>query len=141
MDPVLSSTLLLTTLMGVGLVFFLRAASKDRTTTVEVNSSRPPLEVLEGLRRWLLERGWSVTDGDPERQVMRFEGSVAASTALTSGAMVSSQPMAVHCSAASSALAAEGCCSARAALTVPASAMRHLAAAAAEALAAGAAAW
>ena len=38
MDPVLSSTLLLTTLMGVGLVFFLRAASKDRTTTVEVNS-------------------------------------------------------------------------------------------------------
>tara|TARA_B100001939_G_scaffold340587_1_gene348892 strand:+ start:78 stop:632 length:555 start_codon:yes stop_codon:yes gene_type:complete len=82
MDPVLSSTLLLTTLMGVGLVFFLRAASKDRTTTVEVNSSRPPLEVLEGLRRWLLERGWSVTDGDPERQVMRFEGSVAASTPL-----------------------------------------------------------
>ena len=42
----LSSTLLLTLLIAVGLVFFLRAASKDRTTTVEVRSSRPPLEVL-----------------------------------------------------------------------------------------------
>ena len=47
MDPVLSSTLLLTTLMGVGLVFFLRAASKDRTTTVEVNSSRPHWRCLK----------------------------------------------------------------------------------------------
>jgi len=46
MDPVLSSTLLLTTLMGIGLGFFLRAASKDRTTTVDVNSSWPPVLVL-----------------------------------------------------------------------------------------------
>ena len=54
----LSSTLLLTLLLAVGLVFFLRAASKDRTTTVEVRSSRPPLEVLSQLSEWLLQRGW-----------------------------------------------------------------------------------
>ena len=82
MDPVLASTLLLTSLMGVGLVFFLRAASKDRTTTVEVNSSRPPLEVLDGLRQWLTSRGWQITASDAERQVMRFEGAVSASTPL-----------------------------------------------------------
>ena len=46
MPPALGSTLLLTLLLAVGLVFFLRAASKDRTTVVEVRSSRPPLEVL-----------------------------------------------------------------------------------------------
>ena len=79
MDPVLSSTLLLTTLMGIGLGFFLRAASKDRTTTVDVNSSRPPVEVLDGLNHWLLARGWQASGGDPERQVMRFEGAVASS--------------------------------------------------------------
>ena len=39
------STLLLTVLLAIGLVFFLRAASKDRTTVVDVHSPRPPLEV------------------------------------------------------------------------------------------------
>ena len=82
MDPVLSSTLLLTSLMGIGLGFFLRAASKDRTTTVDVNSSRPPVEVLDGLNHWLLARGWQARGGDPERQVMRFEGAVASSLPL-----------------------------------------------------------
>ena len=82
MDPIFSSTLLLTLLMGVGLFFFLRAASKDRTTLVEVTSSRPPLEVLDGLNRWLIARGWRAVTGDPQRQVLRFEGEVAASRAL-----------------------------------------------------------
>jgi len=40
--PTLASTLLLTLLLAVGLVFFLRAASKDRTTVVEVHSPAPP---------------------------------------------------------------------------------------------------
>ena len=33
-----SSTLLLTLLMAIGLVFFLRDASKDRTTVLEMRS-------------------------------------------------------------------------------------------------------
>ena len=36
------STLLLTVLLAIGLVFFLRAASKDRTTVVDVMSPEPP---------------------------------------------------------------------------------------------------
>jgi hypothetical protein len=82
MDPILSSTLLLTVLMGIGLVFFLRAASKDRTTVVEVNSSRPPLEVLEGLDQWLQQRGWQTIASDPTQQVLRFEGQVDASVPM-----------------------------------------------------------
>lgn len=80
--PTLASTLLLTLLLAVGLVFFLRAASKDRTTIVDVHSPRPALEVLEGLSGWLTNRGWHTAAADPERTMLRFEGKVEASTPL-----------------------------------------------------------
>ncbi|MEB3199770.1 MAG: cofactor assembly of complex C subunit B [Synechococcaceae cyanobacterium] len=80
--PTLGSTLLLTLLLAIGLVFFLRAASKDRTTVVDVQSPRPPLEVLDGLTSWLSARGWSTEAGDPARQVLRFRGQVRASWPL-----------------------------------------------------------
>lgn len=82
MAPALGSTLLLTLLLTVGLVFFLRAASKDRTTVVEVHSPRPPLEVLEGLSQWLQQRGWQAEAGDPQRRLLRFSGEVGASGSL-----------------------------------------------------------
>jgi hypothetical protein len=82
MTASLRSTLLLTLLLAIGLVFFLRAASKDRTTVVDVRSPRPALEVLEGLSAWLVARGWHPLDSDPERQVLRFRGEVAASGVL-----------------------------------------------------------
>lgn len=76
------STLLLTLLLAIGLVFFLRAASKDRTTTVEVRSSRPPLEVLPALTGWLEARGWQTAGGDPDRRHLVFRAAVASSPAL-----------------------------------------------------------
>jgi hypothetical protein len=76
--PTLGSTLLL----AIGLVFFLRAASKDRTTVVEIHSPNPPVEVLEGLCTWLAERGWRSLTGEPERRLLRFEGEVSASAPL-----------------------------------------------------------
>ena len=76
------STLVLTLLLAIGLVFFLRAASKDRTTVVDVHSPRPALDVLEGLVAWLQARGWQPTDKDPQRQVLRFSGQVQASLPL-----------------------------------------------------------
>jgi hypothetical protein len=77
------STLLLTLLLAVGLIFFLRAASKDRTTVVDVHSPRPALDVLEGLSAWLQARGWKPTAKDPQRQVLRFQGEVRASVPLS----------------------------------------------------------
>lgn len=82
MVPTLASTLLLTLLMAIGLVFFLRAASKDRTTVVDVHSPRPPLEVLAGLSQWLQERGWQPETGHPETRLLSFTGTVAASSGL-----------------------------------------------------------
>ncbi|MEI6032121.1 MAG: cofactor assembly of complex C subunit B [Synechococcaceae cyanobacterium ELA739] len=78
----LASTLLLTLLLAIGLVFFLRAASKDRTTVVDVHSPRPPLEVLDGLSSWLNQRGWSTEGGDAERQLLRYRGQVRSSLPL-----------------------------------------------------------
>gem|GEM_PF-108173 len=77
------STLVLTLLLAIGLVFFLRAASKDRTTVVDVHSPRHPVDVLEGLVAWLQARGWKPTAKDPQRQVLRFTGEVRASLPLS----------------------------------------------------------
>jgi hypothetical protein len=77
------STLLLTLLLAIGLVFFLRAASKDRTTTVEVRSSKPALEVLGALSTWLEERGWQAEASDPERRSVLYRGQVTSSPLLT----------------------------------------------------------
>jgi hypothetical protein len=79
----LGSTLVLTLLLAIGLVFFLRAASKDRTTVVDVHSPRPAVAVLEGLLAWLQARGWQPTAKDPQRQVLRFAGDVRASLPLS----------------------------------------------------------
>ncbi len=83
MRSVFLSTLSLTLLLAIGLVFFLRAASKDRTTVVDIQSPLPPLEVLNGISAWLDARGWKRDGGDADRQVLRFSGSVASSFPLT----------------------------------------------------------
>ncbi len=79
MQNVFSSTLLLTFLLAVGLVFFLRAASKDRTTVIDVFSPLPPLVLLNGISVWLEDRGWKNEGGDPDKQLLRFNGNVASS--------------------------------------------------------------
>ena len=68
----LNSTLLLTILLAIGLFFFLRASSKDRTTIVEISSSQQPIEVLNGLCEWLNLRGWKQTGGDFEQRILIF---------------------------------------------------------------------
>tara|TARA_B100000214_G_C23968674_1_gene628990 strand:- start:2389 stop:2946 length:558 start_codon:yes stop_codon:yes gene_type:complete len=79
MQYYLSSTLLLTILLAIGLIFFLRAASKDRTTVVEVFSSLPALEVLDGITSWLELRGWRSDGGDIDKKVLKFTGYVSSS--------------------------------------------------------------
>ena len=82
MQSAFSSTLFLTILLAIGLVFFLRAASKDRTTVVDVQSPLPPLEVLNGISFWLEERGWKKNGGNVEEKLLLFNGSVASSNFL-----------------------------------------------------------
>ena len=82
MPTFFSSTLFLTVLLAIGLVFFLRAASKDRTTDVDICSPLPPLIVLDGITIWLEQRGWKRKSVDIERQWLQFYGNVAFSKTL-----------------------------------------------------------
>ena len=78
----LNSTLLLTILLAIGLFFFLRASSKDRTTVVELTSSKQPLEVLNVIYEWLNLRGWQQLGGDFDQRILIFKGQVIASKFL-----------------------------------------------------------
>ena len=82
MQSAFSSTLFLTILLAIGLVFFLRAASKDRTTVVDIKSPLPPLEVLKGISLWLEKRGWKTNGGNVDEKLLLFHGSVASSSVL-----------------------------------------------------------
>ena len=82
MQSAFSSTLFLTILLAIGLGFFLRAASKDRTTVVDVQSPLPPLDVLKGISFWLEERGLKKNGGNVEEKLLVFNGNVASSTFL-----------------------------------------------------------
>ena len=78
----LNSTLLLTILLAIGLFFFLRASSKDRTTVVEITSSQKPIEVLNVMYEWLNLRGWKQTGGDFDQRILTFKGQVVSSKLL-----------------------------------------------------------
>ena len=78
----LNSTLLLTILLAIGLFFFLRASSKDRTTTVEITSSQKPIEVLKVIYEWLDLRGWNQIGGDFDQRILIFKGQVVSSKFL-----------------------------------------------------------
>ncbi len=78
----LNSTLVLTILLSIGLFFFLRASSKDRTTVVEISSSQQPVKVLNDLYEWLNLRGWKQTGGDFDQRILIFKGQVVSSKFL-----------------------------------------------------------
>ena len=82
MTYTINSTLLLTILLAIGLFFFLRASSKDRTTIVEITSSQKPVEVLNVLYEWLNLRGWKQTGGDFDQRTLTFKGQVVSSKLL-----------------------------------------------------------
>ncbi len=78
----LNSTLLLTILLAIGLFFFLRASSKDRTTVVEISSSQKSLKVLNDLCEWLNLRGWKQSGGNSDKKILIFKGQVVSSKFL-----------------------------------------------------------
>jgi len=74
--PTLLSTFLLTLLLGVGLLFFIRAAIKDRTQVVTLVSEQPETSLLSQLQQYLTNRAYRVTKVDADAQQMTFEGVV-----------------------------------------------------------------
>lgn len=74
--PVLTSTLALTLLLLVGLVFFIRASAKDRTTTLKLASQIPAESLLPQFQQYFDDRAYRVADVDPQQGQVTFGGFV-----------------------------------------------------------------
>jgi hypothetical protein len=73
---ILSSTLLLTLLLAVGLIFFIRASVKDRTQQVKLIAEQPEESLLSQLQEYFDERAYRVTALDAATNQVTFQGFV-----------------------------------------------------------------
>ncbi len=73
---ILPSTLLLTLLLSVGLFFFIRASTKDRTQIAQLVSEQDEATLMPLLREYFRGRSYRVAAVDPEKNQVTFEGNV-----------------------------------------------------------------
>lgn len=73
---ILPSTLLLTFLLSVGLFFFVRASTKDRTEVAQLVSEQDEATFMSQLREYFRARSYRVAAVDPEQNQVMFEGNV-----------------------------------------------------------------
>lgn len=73
---ILPSTLLLTLLLSVGLFFFIRASTKDRTETAQLVSDQDEDTLMPQLREYFQTRSYRVAAVNPEQNQVTFEGYV-----------------------------------------------------------------
>ncbi|MEM7579719.1 MAG: cofactor assembly of complex C subunit B [Mastigocoleus sp.] len=81
--PVLPSTLLLTLLLLIGLIFFIRASAKDRTQTVKLASQRDEAVLMPQLQDYFTARSYRVAAIDPLTNQVTMTGFVRPSVFLT----------------------------------------------------------
>ncbi|MGF1477904.1 MAG: cofactor assembly of complex C subunit B [Cyanophyceae cyanobacterium] len=79
---VLSSTFLLTLLLMVGLFFFIRASTKDRTQQLELVAQAPGTQLMNQMREYFERRAYRTTAVDETKQVVTLEGFVRPSLFL-----------------------------------------------------------
>lgn len=80
--PVLPSTVFLTFLLAIGLFFFIRASTKDRTEVVRLVAHQPQVDVLTELERHFLDRAYRLAAVDADTNQVRYEGRVRPSVFL-----------------------------------------------------------
>ncbi|HLP87064.1 MAG TPA: cofactor assembly of complex C subunit B [Nostocaceae cyanobacterium] len=73
---ILPSTLLLTLLLTVGLFFFIRASTKDRTETVQLVSDQNEATLMSQLKDYFSSRSYQVVAVDREKNQVTFAGFV-----------------------------------------------------------------
>ncbi|WGV23753.1 cofactor assembly of complex C subunit B [Halotia branconii] len=73
---ILPSTLLLTLLLAVGLIFFIRASTKDRTEIVQLVSEQNEATLMPQLQEYFRSRSYRVAAVDREKNQVTFEGFV-----------------------------------------------------------------
>ncbi len=76
---ILSTSLLLTVLSLIGLVFFIRASVKDRTKQIKLATSDSEEVILSKLQTYFENRAYKVTALDKETNEITFQGFVRAS--------------------------------------------------------------
>lgn len=81
-QTILSSTLLLTLLLAVGLFFFIRASVKDRTQQVRLIAEQPEESLLGQLQQYFAKRAYQVTAVDATQNQVTFQGFVRPSLFL-----------------------------------------------------------
>jgi Cofactor assembly of complex C subunit B len=75
-SAVISSTFFLTVLMVIGLGFFIRAASKDRTQVVTLASTQSGDQLLAALKQYFADRAYSVEQVDAASNKVMLSGQV-----------------------------------------------------------------
>jgi len=81
-DSVVISTLLLTVLLTIGQLFFIRASVKDRTQTVRLAAPQSPEVLLPSLKQYFADRAYRVTSVDADRNLVNLVGNVRPSLFL-----------------------------------------------------------
>jgi hypothetical protein len=80
--PVLSSTVLLTVLMVIGLFFFIRASTKDRIEVVQLVTPLPEESLREKIQAYFSGRSYRIASVDAAQSLVTFEGFVRPSVFL-----------------------------------------------------------
>jgi Cofactor assembly of complex C subunit B len=81
-NPVLNSTFLLTMLMGIGMMFFIKASVKDRTEVVKLASNQSEELLLTALQKYFTQRSYTVTGLDRDKNQVTLEGLLSPSVFL-----------------------------------------------------------
>lgn len=79
---VLSSTCVLTLLLMVGLLFFIRASVKDRTQKIQFIADQSERSVLNRMETYLTQRAYRLIALDREQDQVTYEGMVRPSVGL-----------------------------------------------------------
>lgn len=79
---VLPSTFVLTVLLAIGLVFFIRASVKDRIEVVRLASDQSEVSLLDQLQAYFNQRAYRLTAADATQLKATFEGVVRPSMAM-----------------------------------------------------------
>lgn len=74
--PVLSSTLLLTLLLMVGLFFFIRASVKERIEQITLIASDPPDRLRTQLQQYFEQRSYQLDQIDEQTEQITYQGLV-----------------------------------------------------------------
>lgn len=81
-SPVVSSTFFLTLLMMIGLVFFIRASTKERIEVVRLAIAQSPETAVDQLQQYFQQRSYYLVETDLAKNKQVFEGLVRPSLFL-----------------------------------------------------------